>query len=61
MINLNTEDSGKHINITDREERRMWAMKIGCEEKDLIDAVMVVGSSVRVVDDYLFLNRKKLK
>lgn len=36
-----------------------WSMILNCEKDDLLKAMSIMGSSVRAVDDYLVLNRRK--
>lgn len=58
-MDFNTTNQPRHINLGSKEERLFWCQQLKCQEQDLIDAVMVIGSSVQAVDDYLILNRKK--
>lgn len=57
-MDLTDEEIATRINIADRRMVREWSEKFRCSEDDLIDAVLVVGNQVRVVRDYLILNRK---
>lgn len=36
-----------------------WAKKLNCQEKDLIFAMINVGNRVKVINDFLILNRLK--
>ncbi|MEO6302854.1 MAG: hypothetical protein ABIP51_06755 [Bacteroidia bacterium] len=47
------------IDLHSKESIREWSMILNCEEKDLIHAIMVIGNSTKMVDDFLILNRKK--
>ncbi len=47
------------IDLHNKEAIKEWSIKLNCEEKDLIHAVMVIGNSTQMVDDFLILNRKK--
>lgn len=49
----------KHINISEAREVVYWAYVLQCEQEDLINAVMKIGTSAKMVDDFLFLNRLK--
>lgn len=58
-MDLSEMDLSKHINLGDKEEIKMWSEKLKCIESDLIEAVLAIGGSVRRVNDFLILNRKK--
>ncbi len=47
------------IDLHNKEAIKEWSIKLNCEEKDLIHAIMVIGNSTQMVDDFLILNRKK--
>ena len=47
------------INLQNKEAIKEWSVKLNCDEKDLIHAIMVIGNSAQMVDDFLILNRKK--
>jgi hypothetical protein len=47
------------INLHNKEAIKEWSVILNCEEKDLIHAIMVIGNSIQMVDDFLILNRKK--
>ncbi|MBL7909970.1 MAG: DUF3606 domain-containing protein [Bacteroidia bacterium] len=47
------------INLHNKEAIKDWSVILNCEEADLIHAIMVIGNSVQMVDDFLILNRKK--
>lgn len=47
------------IDLHSKEAIKEWSVKLNCEEKDLIHAIMVIGNSTQMVDDFLILNRKK--
>ena len=55
--NLNMKES--KIDLHNKEAVKEWSIKLNCEEKDLIHAIMVIGNSTQMVDDFLILNRKK--
>lgn len=57
MQNASTKKT--RINLQDKDSIKSWSQILDCDEKDLIDAVMVIGNSVHMVDDFLILNRKK--
>jgi hypothetical protein len=54
IFNSNIIDIGKSA------ERAKWCKILNCLEKDLIDAVVMIGPAANIVDDFLVLNRKKL-
>ncbi len=47
------------IDISNHEELKQWTEILCCKEKDLVEAVMVIGNSAKMVDSFLYLNRKK--
>ena len=47
------------INLQNKDSIKEWSRILSCEEKDLIHAIMVIGNSIQMVDDFLILNRKK--
>ncbi|MBA2611031.1 MAG: DUF3606 domain-containing protein [Bacteroidetes bacterium] len=47
------------IDLHNKEAIAKWSALLNCEEKDLIHAIMVIGNSTKMVDDFLILNRKK--
>lgn len=47
------------IDLHNKEAIKEWSIKLNCEERDLIHAIMVIGNSTQMVDDFLILNRKK--
>ncbi len=47
------------INLHNKEAIKDWSVILNCEEADLIHAIMVIGNSVQMVDDFLIVNRKK--
>lgn len=49
----------QHININENREVVYWSYVLQCEQTDLINAVLKIGTSAKMVDDYLFLNRQK--
>lgn len=57
MQDINIKDS--KINLQNKDAIKEWSKILLCEEKDLIHAIMVIGNSTRMVDDFLTLNRKK--
>jgi hypothetical protein len=48
------------IDIRDEHEVKKWCDLLNCTEEDLRKAVMQIGSSALIVDNFLFLNRKKI-
>lgn len=55
----NDELTGMWVNIDHDREISYWCAKLKCEPEDLIHAVLKIGRSAKMVDDFLFLNRKK--
>jgi hypothetical protein len=51
--------SGKVINIGDASELNYWCQALQCEKEDLIVATQRIGTSAKMVDDFLVLNRRK--
>lgn len=51
---------GLHININENREIVYWSYVLQCEQNDLINAVLKIGTSAKMVDDFLILNRLKL-
>jgi hypothetical protein len=49
----------KQINISEKREVIYWADTLQCQENDLINAVLKIGPSAKMVDDFLILNRQK--
>lgn len=51
---------GQYINIKEERELMYWSYMLECERSDLVQAVFKIGTSAKMVDDYLILNRRKL-
>lgn len=51
-------EEGK-IDLTNKDNLAKWCTELKCEEKDLVHAVLSIGNNVKVVNDFLILNRKK--
>lgn len=49
----------KHININESHELAYWSNVLQCDRNDIINAVMKIGTSAKMVDDFLILNRRK--
>ena len=49
----------QHININESRELAYWSYVLQCEQQDLVNAVMKIGTSAKMVDDFLYLNRRK--
>lgn len=49
----------QYINISETREVVYWAYVLECEQEDLIYAVQRIGTCAKLVDDFLYLNRKK--
>lgn len=49
-----------HIDINNVEELKRWRKLLCCKEEDLVQAVLIIGNSAKMVDMYLYLNQKKL-
>lgn len=47
------------IEITDQNSLSEWTQKLNCKEKDLLEAIVIIGNSAFAVDCYLTMNRKK--
>ncbi len=58
-IMQNVRTKATKINLNDKDSIKVWSQILCCEEKDLIHAIMVIGNSLQMVDDFLILNRKK--
>lgn len=50
----------KRIDINNKQELQKWCTLLKCLEHDLVKAVLDIGPSAPRVNDYLFLNRKKI-
>jgi hypothetical protein len=50
----------QRIDIDHAQQVDYWCTTLNCGRSDLIDAVRKIGRSAKMVDDFLFLNRKKL-
>lgn len=49
----------KHININESHELVYWSEVLQCDQNDIVNAVMKIGTSAKMVDDFLILNRRK--
>ena len=38
---------------------KKWCQLLDCKEKDLLDAIRLIGNAAGAVDDYLYMNLKK--
>lgn len=38
---------------------KKWCKLLDCKEKDLLDAIRLIGNAAGAVDDYLYMNLKK--
>lgn len=50
---------GERINIREEQDVLQWSRKLNCEPNDVIHAVAKIGTCAKMVDDFLFLNRRK--
>lgn len=53
------ELSNYKIDISNKASIKQWSETLCCDEKDLVNAVLVIGNSAKIVNDFLILNRKK--
>ena len=51
--------AGRRINIQHPHEIDGWCSLLQCDKEDLINAVLKIGNSAKMVDDFLILNRRK--
>ncbi|OFY84507.1 MAG: hypothetical protein A3F72_13950 [Bacteroidetes bacterium RIFCSPLOWO2_12_FULL_35_15] len=47
------------IDILNKQELKCWSELLCCTEEDLTQAVLTIGNAAKLVDTYLYLNRKK--
>lgn len=47
------------IVLDDDASIKKWCQLLDCKEKDLIEAVRLIGNAAGAVDDYLYMNLKK--
>ncbi len=47
------------IEIEGKTSLKKWCERLDCKEKDLLDAINLIGNSAGAVDDYLYMNLKK--
>jgi len=47
------------ILVSEEMPLQKWCTLLDCEECDLLKALSIMGDSVRMVNDYLILNRQK--
>ena len=47
------------IEIEEKNSLKKWCERLDCKEKDLLDAINLIGNSAGAVDDYLYMNLKK--
>ncbi|MBL0331090.1 MAG: DUF3606 domain-containing protein [Bacteroidetes bacterium] len=59
-LNSITKFYNERIDISKKEELQRWSKVLSCREDDLVQAVLSIGNSVKMVDTFLCLNRKKL-
>lgn len=60
-VNYTMEDDLKYKNETihlNEESYALWADRLKCEKKDLIEAIFKVGNQVSTIYYYLEMNRK---
>lgn len=55
----NAHLAGQKINLHSDENIRYWCRELNCNQDDLIQSVLRIGNSAKMVDDFLILNRKK--
>jgi hypothetical protein len=51
---------GQYINIKEERELLYWSYMLECEQRDIVQAVIKIGTSAKMVDDYLIMNRRKI-
>ncbi len=54
-------DKEQIIDIFNPNDIKYWCKKFKCDKEDLIDAVLTIGRTPKLVSDFLELNRKKRK
>lgn len=47
------------IVIEGEDSLKKWCEVLDCEEKDLLNAINLIGNTAGAVDDYLYMNLKK--
>lgn len=50
---------GKTVSIHSDQELNYWCEMLECSQEDLIQSVIRIGNSAKMVDDFLILNRRK--
>lgn len=50
---------GKTVSIHSDQDLHYWCEVLQCDQQDLIQSVIRIGNSAKMVDDYLILNRRK--
>lgn len=50
---------GKTVSIHSDQDLNYWCELLQCNQDDLIQSVIRIGNSAKMVDDYLILNRRK--
>lgn len=55
----NTHLVGKTISIQSDQDINYWCAQLGCNQEDLVQSIMRIGNSAKMVDDFLILNRRK--
>lgn len=50
---------GKTISLNSDQEMNYWCEQLECTQEDLIQSVIRIGNSAKMVDDFLILNRRK--
>jgi hypothetical protein len=47
------------IEIDGKASLKKWCEVLDCKEKDLLEAINLIGNSAGAVNDYLYMNLKK--
>lgn len=56
---MNDDFNKETIELNNSKQIEKWCLELNCNKEDLIDAVLKVGSSAKMVNVFLELNRKK--
>jgi Protein of unknown function (DUF3606) len=61
MKDLKNNDhlAGQIVRLDDTKQIEYWCEVFQCDKQDLLFTVHKVGTSARMVDDFLILNRRK--
>jgi hypothetical protein len=51
--------AGKTVRIDSAEQISYWCELLQCDRNALVETVHKIGSSAKMVDDFLILNRRK--